>query len=374
MIFCASLTEEIEDKVKGYYIIKTKKELDKIVADNKQNNTVYIRGDFASQYFTPSGLSRYISNARYINRNLKIDLYQDAIAISDRGFINRLRKMPNIDCVMDMLTAYPKEFMDTLKYLTNEEFENRTELLGASSKVSRLQAIIDTKNTEIDNLTHALNIEEQNKLNAQSKLDVLIKRINYQYNAGVDESKLFSVDENSYDKIIYIKEITRVQYVDSFVYYLKEILKILYTMPTRTLVIEGYYASGKPKIYPTLVPHYALKGKDILAGDILMLGIQPKVMTDILHNPSNISILIVLDRGGYSEPHIKGRNVEYFFTASDVKDIPEDIPRSRIISYSEDTLFIPLIENFDKLDDGEKITKYSSTEIVKKIVGLIEGR
>lgn len=374
MTYLASLTEEMEDKVRGYYIIKTKKELDNVVADNKSANKVIIRSDFAQEYFTPSGLKRYLTNARYVNRNLTIELDGTSEVVTDYSFISRMARALDFDTMFSLLVTYPKEFMDAIKTLTSGNIEERNQLLAASNKVASLQSIIDAKNVEIENLNHALAIEESNKLNAQSKLDVLIKRINYQYNAGVDESKLFSVDENNFDKVIYIKEVTRVQYVDSLVYYLKEILKILYTMPTRLLVVEGYYASGKIRLYPDLVPHHKLKEGDVLSGDILMLGMQPRLMQDILHNPSNISVLIVLDRGGYTIPHIKGKNVEYFYTASDINDIPEDVPKSRIISYSEDTLYIPLIEDFDKCDAGEKMTKYSSTEIVKRIIALIEGR
>lgn len=84
--------------------------------------------------------------------------------------------------------------------------------------------------------------------------------------------------------------------------------------------------------------------------------------------------MIVLDRGGYFSPHIKGENVEYFYTVSDLKDINPSVPKSRIISYDSETLFIPLIEGFGDLDEGERIARYSSTEIVKRIVTLVEGR
>ena len=66
------------------------------------------------------------------------------------------------------------------------------------------------------------------------------------------------LSKNNYDKVIYIKEITRVQYIDTLVYYLKEILRVLYSMPTRLVVIESYYGSGCPRLYPKLTPHYAL--------------------------------------------------------------------------------------------------------------------
>lgn len=374
MTFLASLTEEIADKVEGYYIIKTKEELDKVIVNTKQNNKVIIRRDFAQEYFTPSGLMKFKKNAEYINRNIIIELDEHSDILTEDKFKKKVVKATSIEELISLAVTYPKEFMDTIKSMSADDSARRNELLVASNKVSRLQAIIDEKNMLISDLQSAVNMEQANKINSQMKLDALIKRINYQYNADVDESKMFSVDKNSFDKIIYIKEITRVQFVDSLVYYLKEIFKVLYSMPTRLTVIEGYYADGRTRLYPNLVPHYKLKERDVLSGDILMLGMQPHLMSDILKNPNNVSILIVLDRGGYMSPHIRGMNVEYFYTASDINDIPQNIPRSRIISYNEETLYIPLIEGFEELDDSEKMSKYSSTEIVKRITALIEGR
>ena len=73
-------------------------------------------------------------------------------------------------------------------------------------------------------------------------------------------------------------------------------------------------------------------------------------------------------------PHLRGENIEYFYTASDLKDVSDDIPNSRIISYSEKTLFIPLIKNFEAMGNGEKMSAYSSTTIMKRLIATIEGR
>ena len=234
--------------------------------------------------------------------------------------------------------------------------------------------IIDTLNKELENKKYELELECMNKLRVQSKLDSLVKRINYQYDIKVDQKRLFHVDGNRFDKVLYFKEITRVQYTDTFIYYLKEICRVLYNMPTRVVCIEGYYADGKIPLYPDLVPHHKLREQDVISGDILMLGMQPKIMTDILKNPSNISILIILDRGGYTSPHISGDNVEYFYLASDVKDVSGNVPPARIISYGKETLYIPYIEHFEDLDKSERMAKYSSLDIMKKIISLIEGR
>ncbi len=374
MMYLASLTEEMSDKVQGYYFLKTLEEMDRVVADTKKRNSILIRRDFAKEYFTPSGLTRYVNNARRINRNLTIESDERSDVLTVERFIRKLSDIRSTEEALSLMTAYPKEFIDVVKFLADGYSVGKEELLAASNKVSRLQAIIDEKNVQLSDLRHSVMVEQENKMIVQSKLSALVNRINYQYNADVDESKMFSVDKNSYDKIIYIKEITRVQFVDSFVFYLKEIMKVLYSMPVRLTIIEGYYANGKVKLYPDLVPHYKLRERDVLSGDILMLGMQPKLMEDILRNPSSVSILIVLDRGGYFSPHIKGENVEYFYTVSDLKDINPSVPKSRIISYDSETLFIPLIEGFGDLDEGERIARYSSTEIVKRIVTLVEGR
>lgn len=374
MTYLASLTEEMADKVQGYYPIKTKEDLDIVVCNNRQNNTVIIRRDFATKYFTPSGLQQYIDNVKAFNRNVDIKLDEKSLVMTMPRMISKLAEVNDPEEYSDLLCTYPKEFLDAMKFLLRDESMHQKELLNASGDVSRLQAIIDEYANDKADLAHKLNVEQENKFFVQTKLSTLVNRINFQYNADVDEKTMFIQNEHKYDKILYFKEITRVQYMDSFIYYLKEILKVLYSMPARLLVIEGYYASGKERLYPGLVPHHKLTEEDVLSNDVLMLGMQPKLMHDILQNPSNISILIVLDRAGFISPHIRGKNIEYFYTASDRSDIPDNVPNSRIISYKDDTLFIPMIDGYDKLDDGQRISKYSSLEIVKNIISMVEGR
>lgn len=374
MTYLASLTEEMADKVQGYYPIKTKEDLDIVVCNNRQNNTVIIRRDFATKYFTPSGLQQYIENVKAFNRNVDIKLDEKSLVMTMPRMISKLAEINDPEEYSDLLCTYPKEFLDAMKFLLRDESMHQKELLNASGDVSRLQAIIDEYANDKADLAHKLNVEQENKFFVQTKLSTLVNRINFQYNADVDEKTMFVQNEHKYDKILYFKEITRVQYMDSFIYYLKEILKVLYSMPARLLVIEGYYASGKERLYTGLVPHHKLTEEDVLSNDVLMLGMQPKLMHDILQNPSNISILIVLDRAGFISPHIRGKNIEYFYTASDRSDIPDNVPNSRIISYKDDTLFIPMIDGYDKLDDGQRISKYSSLEIVKNIISMVEGR
>jgi len=372
MMYLASLREETKDKVDGYKFIHTKAELDRIVVDNLNSNKVVIRQDFAHEYFTPSGLAAYIEEVRRINFNIIIELDMSDEIITRDKLITHISECRNTSELLMLIGAHEKEFMDTLKYLVEQDNAGFKQMLEYSNQVSRLQSVIEGLQAELAERDYTIQTELSNKLKYQSKFHALISRINYQYNAGVDKNKLFHVDQNSYDKILYIKEISRVQYTDTLIYYLKEILKTLYAMPARILTIESYYADGKISQYPNLVPHHKLIERDVIKGDVLMLGMQPNIMQDILKNSSNISILIVLDRAGYSVPHITGDNVEILYTVSDLKDVPEGVPNGRVISYSENTQFIKYIRDFDKLDASARISEYSSMSIVKNIIKLLE--
>ena len=310
MTYLASLHEETADKIDGYRFIHTRAELDRLIIDTINYNKVIIKQDFMHEYFTPSGLTTYIDNVKMLNSNIEIVVDANEEVITRNALIDKISKCRNIDEVLMLCGAYEKEFMDTLQYLVTKDTDNYSSILEYSNQVSRLQLMIENLNDTLEEKEYELETEKTNKLLYQSKFHALISRINYQYNADIDKNKLFHIDKNSYDKILYIKEISRVQYVDTLIYYLREILKTLYSMPTRILVVESYYATGKINQYPNLVPHHKLLERDVIKGDILMLGIQPNIMTDILKNSSNISILIVLDRGGYGYPHITGDNVE----------------------------------------------------------------
>lgn len=371
MIYLASLVEETKDKVEGYKIIHTKRELDAIVVNTREFNKVIIRPDFAHEFFTPTGLTEYIANVKSFNYNVNIVLDFENNSESRSTMITKISECRNIYELNMLQNAHEKEFMDTLQYLIKRDTDDYNQMLLYSSQVSRLQSIVEGLKAELDEKDKVIEMEAENKLSYQSKFHALVSRINYQYNVTVDKNKLFHVDQNSFDKVLYIKEITRVQYVDSLIYYLKEICRIMFSMPTRILVIESYYANGKIHLYPNLVPHHELTERDVISGDVLMLGMQPNIMQDILKNSSNISLLIILDRSGYSVPHLSGENVEVMYTVSDIKDLPDNIPLGRVISYSDKTQYIKYIKDFDKIDASAKISEYSSMQIVKNIMNLL---
>jgi hypothetical protein len=362
-----------EDKLSNRNFVNSIKELNKVVVDNKAHHKVVIRKDFVDEYFPYNQLSEFIVNVSKINPNLIIETEDYEIKQEvDASILSLISENLNKDDLTMLLQFKSHDFVEALFKLIQAYTNNKKFELEGASIIAGLRERIDTLNDDIEELKDLLHKETINKSDVQDKLSVLIKRINYTHNVGVDEDMLFMSNSNNYDKVIYIKEVTRVQYVDTLVNVLQEILKLLYNMPTRVVTIEGYYANGKVPLYPNLKPHYNLTEKDVLSGDILMLGYQPKLFQDIMRNPSNISILIVLDRGGYASPHLFGTNVQYLFTASDPSDVPSDVPASRIISYRENTLFIPFIKGFDKLSNSEKVQKYSSLRLIKQLIKLIE--
>jgi len=376
MIYLASLDEGIEDKLNKYYILHTREQVMDVIADNLHANTILFRTNFVSKYFTPSGFEDFVLGARKINPNVIIKTEDEVSPITIDSMMKKINEVPTLDDLVALISWYPKEVFDTIKTVTGDIVDQKKQFLSYSAQISELQDINNSLVKQVDDLKSELAMQKLTDEALRSKFDIMISRINYQHNVNYNADKTFMVGENSFDKILYIKELTRVQYVDTFVYYLKEILKVMYGMPTRLVVIEGYYADGKVPLYPYLKPHYELTHEDILSGDILMLGMQPKTMSDILRNASNVSFLIVLDRAGYSQPHITGENVEYFFTASDIKDteyMAEPLDPSRIITYSEDTLSIPYIERFDELDSSNKMSLYSSFPITKSIVDLLSA-
>lgn len=373
MEYLCTTNVTIDDKLSNMNFISEIKTLNQIVCDNKSHNKVIIRKDFIDEYFPYNSISEFIKNVSKINPNLIIET--DGYTVQkevNSEILDLIKNNLNKEDLTTLLQFKSYDILEALYKLINEYNKNRVIELEGASIISSQRENIDTLNDKIKELKYQLDKEIINKVDVQSKLNVLIKRINFSHNVGVDENMLFRTDANNYDKIIYIKEITRLQYIDTFIYSLQEILKLRYSMPTRVLCIESYYANGKISQYPNLKPHYRLSEKDVISSDILMLGYQPKLFRDIMRNPSNISIIIILDRAGYLSPHLFSQNVEYLFTATDPNDVPNDVPSSRIISMKEPNLYIPHIKGFNKLSTEQKVQKYSSLKLMKQVISLIE--
>lgn len=373
MTYEALLNYDNEVVIKGSRCITTPNELYQALV-LKDTSEILIHKDFADAYFTPSGLSDLIANAGTVNPFCTIKVDSEVRAFEVEA-VRELSRYNSIEDVMFQLQAHPAEMMALIKMLCRSYTDTYSETLVANNKVSSLQLQV----TELQQRLKEKNDDYQTLLSAkqlvESKLGMLVGRINYSYERDIDPSQFVQIDGKSkYTKILYIKERTRVRYVDTLIYYLAEILRILYSVPARVLVIAPYYAYDGAQLYPHMEPSFDLSYTKLYKSDIYMPGFQPGVVEDILRNPSNVEYLIVLDRGGMGFPHILGDGVEYVYTMSDPKDNYDNIQPSRIISYFHDTLYIPFIEDWDKLSVEVRMQRYSSMKIMKFLLELLEQR
>lgn len=373
MIYEASLVYDNDVVIAGNRCITSLQELYQVLV-YKDTTEIRIHKDFAEEYFTPSGLSDFVQNAQMVNPYCVIVVDADVRDFHLKA-VRALSNYSSIEEVMYMLQARPREMLDVLKMLCANYTDTYSETLVANNKVSSLQlqnAELLRKLEEADSNYKQL-LHDKSLVDAQ--LGMLVGRINNSYEKNIDPSKFLQIEGKSkFTKILYIKEVTRVRYIDTLLYYLKEILKTLYGVPAREVVIAPYYAYGGAKLYPGFQPSFDLSYSQLYQSDIYMPGFQPSVMSDILQNPSNVEYLIILDRCGFEQPHILGDSVEYVYTMSDLSDNIDRIDPKRVISYSHNTLFVPYIEGFDQLSVEERMVKYSSTKIMKHLLELLETR
>ena len=336
-----------------------------------ETTEIEIRKDFVDKFFTYSSLCDFVEHAASIAPNVRVwtdSMIYDNVAAAVQDM--RMYKTPAE--LIYALEHNPTRFMSTLHILCDSYVKAHDDANQASNKIA-------TMLTQIEELQKQVGIgkkryEEVNasRLDTESKLKAIVSRVNFHYEKALDVDSQFILKENSYTRILYIKEITRVHYIDTLLYYVRQILNTLYGMPVRMLVIEPYYSYGVESRYPDFEPHWDLSYRNVYSGDIIEAGFQPKLTKDILQNPSHVNYLIVLDRGGYKVPHIQGSNIDYVYTVSDLKDTPADLDKSKVISYSPTTLNIPFIPDFDSLSPEEKVTKYSTMPVTKHLINLLE--
>ena len=362
-----------DEIIKGNVCLTTISDLYKAVADENVHE-IEIRKDFAESYFTPSGLAHFVENAQTLNSQLVVNV-EGVMSMFDDNAVKDLMSLKTVEELIFSIENKPKEIIDTIQMLCREYLSTSYETLVANNKVATLHLQNTSLQSKLDAVLddrHEL-IEVKNSY--ESKFNTLVSRINFKYNKTVSPESLFQVTGSRYDKILYIKEITRVHYTDTLVYYLQEILKTLYSVPTRLVVIEPPYAYSRAALYPNCKPHFDLTYSDVYKEDIFMAGLQSNLMEDILNNSAAMNYLLVLDRSGYGAPHIRGEGVEIVYCVSDLKDATTlSLPTDRLISYSSTTMNIPFIERFDSLSMEERIAKYSSMPVMKSLIELIERR
>lgn len=373
MIYEALLTYDNDVVIKGNRCITTPQELYQALI-YKDTSEIRVHKDFAEAFFTPSGLSDFVQNAQTVNPYCTITVDADVRDFHLKA-VKALDSYSSVEEILFQFQAHPREMMEVIKMLCANYMDTYTETLVANNKVSALQL----QNSELIKKLEDANANYQRLLGDKSMLEAqlgtLVGRINYSYEKDIDPSQFLQIEGKSrFTRILYIKERTRVRYVDTLLYYFKEILKTLYGVPAREVVIGPYYSYGGVKLYPGLQPSFDLSYSQLYQSDIYMPGFQPGVMADILKNPSNVEYLIILDRGGFEVPHVMGDDVEYIYTMSDLSDNFDHIDFRRIISYSHDTLYIPYIEGFEGLSVEDRMVRYSSMKIIKHLIELLERR
>lgn len=370
LVACASFDSNV--LLDGAKCVTSMSELYKLIADPESTELV-IRKDFATKYFTPMGLVEFITNAQKLNTRLSVE--SETIQMS--SFLGQVKKLASIKDTAEFIYALeksPQEIFGIIEGLCRSYVSAYSETLEANNKVS-------TQHLQIANLQRQL--EEKDKVyqdliqrnhETEERLHILLSRINYQYGHNINMETILNADGNRYDKVLYIKEITRVHYVDTFIYYLQEIMRTLYGVPCRLCVMEPFYTYDRDTLYPRLKPSWDMTAEDVYSSDIFMAGYQPTLVEDILKNSSNVRYLIILDRLGDFDIHVTGDNVENLWTVSDLNDMGNISYLDRIISYSVDTLNIPHIQGFEAKTNAEKMSLYSSIPSMQAVINLLEQK
>lgn len=337
---------------------------------DKNATEIEITKPFADQYFTYTALCEFVENSAAIAPNVRIYV-DDTIQDNMSAIVKDLKLYTTPDVFIYALEKNPSKVISAIQELCNYYLEAHEEANAANNKIANMYV-------QLEEMSRKLKYNEQDynellkvKNDIDTKLHALVSRVNYRYEKALSVDNMFVAKHNSFKHVLYIKEITRVTYLDTLLYYLQQIMKTMYSMPVRSVVIEPYYSYGREDLYPDFVPHWKLKYNDVYSGDIFMAGYQPKLMADILQDSNHINFLIVLDRGGYRVPHIEGNNVSVVTTVSDIKDTPEDA--ENVISYDPSNSWtIPYIDCFDDLSPEVKLQKYSSMPIMKHLINLLE--
>lgn len=372
MDYVCLLNNAHKEVIKGKGTIKDIEDLYIAITD-KETRQIEMRNDFFDKYFTDTGFHKFREEAVKLNKYITFK-YDEKYTSKYNKMAEELGRLRDIEEIVNYFLRNKETAPHLLRHLVEHYSDSYKEVLSADSKLStvHLELLEAENDRDISNTRYSRLLEKQQ--DTEKRLHSLVKRINFQYEKDIDIEKMDHIhqDVSNYKKILYIKEITRIHYVDSMIEHLQEILKTLHNLPVRFLVIEQHYAYHKSKMYPKTKPHIDLTYNDVFGSDIFMAGFQQNIVESVLNNPSKVDYLIVLDRSSNPVPHISGKGVETIYTVSDLKDLDFSIDNTRLITYRSDTLNIPYIRDFADLSPQEQTSAYSSMDIVKALIQLLE--
>lgn len=361
-----------EHTLNGYTCITEIEELHRAIVD-RNTTEITFEDSFVDTFYTPSSFEELVNEISKVNPSLQLK-FETPERIIMPAQVKRLTKIDTADELFLMLNNQPEKVLDIIKFLGRKYLEVNEETLIANSKLASMQLKVSSLNKQVREYEEQIDKLVRTELHSSTRLEVLVNRINNKYNGNINPDEMFDVEGNLFDKVLYLKEITRLRFTDTLVYYLQEILRSLYGMKCRLVVMEPFNAHDKYVEYPNLVPTWSCSKLDIVSSDIFMAGIQSLTMSDILKNASNIKYLIILDRTGDTKVHVTGSNVEplYMLSSYEDKKLYPQIPEDRIISYSADSLNIPYIPEFDEMPSEKKMGVYSSLPIMKTLIEMLE--
>lgn len=345
----------------------------KVIVD-KDVGEITIESDFAEDNFTPPyGVSQFIEDVNRINPTVRINVPESMVKSYEKD-IELLKAFTDPEDVLFYAMKNKGKFMNILHMLCKQYSEKHVDSLISNNKLASMHLeLIDTKTKLAESLNKSEELEGR-LYEERHGLETLLARIRYAHEVDINREFLdcIAIDHCNYSKVLYVKEITRVHFVDTLIHYIQEICKTLYNVPARLVVIEPLDAYSIAYQYPQCAPHLSLTKKDVAYGDIFMAGFQQSIMRDVLLNTGRVPYLIILDRSKRREPVVKGDKVEMIYTVSDIEDLEEELEADRVISYDEQTQNIGYIEGFEDMSFRDKVKKYSSMKVVQYIMDLLE--
>lgn len=348
--------------IEGLYNSLSKEDMTKLI----------ITEEFILKYFTSSGIVQFISDTRRLLPHLEIEAPKyDHIITED---VDYLANLTSVEDLIDYVLNNREQALKLINHVFSKYNKMERESIEISHKINSLCSELLEANDEYKQLS-AKNVEAENTINLlKTQLDTLITRINYSYNKNISSDTILGtkVDTLKYNHILYFKEHIRVHYIDTFIYYLKNIMTILHDIPVRFVVMEPLNAYGRAYLYPTCKSG-RLTYDDIDRNDIFLAGYSPKVMERVLANPSHVEALVILDRTGWEGQYVEGNNVHLFHIVPDIETLKIKPADDIVFSYSNNTQHIPYIEGYDSMTEEQRLAKYSSMESMKYMVKLLGG-
>ena len=359
----------MDDKLSSYTLLHTMDELFEVLLDNKEGHTIIMGEDAVNYFFTPESYLSFIKNAKRINPIVTIKSASNITSTED--FIcTKLAYAQKPEDIFSIIGGHPREAYITLKGLASKVQHSINESLVISNRISEMHHKLAVLEEEKSHLEAQLSEAQRSKNYYHRMFEMLRNRIQHKFLKPLEEDTLNFCTSNSYDRVIYIKEISHLPRTYSLVEALQQIILMLYQTPCRVCVIEPYGASLRGYQYPKLKLDTDLTTKDIMSSDILMVGYHPRIMEGIMHNATGSSFAIVYDRDGSNIEHIQGSNVTTYYVTNNPEEIDLFcLPRKRVITLpGHGALHIDTISDYANKTPSERLTAYSGMRIVTDIL------